>query len=537
MVRYSILPVTALFLAASSVHAGRNDWSKACHGGECSYDLTGRNGGSISIAGAPNAISDITTAGGWTILNCKPDTRVQDIRVICTDRKCNHLYNGHGAVNTIVRLPESCTDAPFARVAKEWKHSDQSVPDHVLKAIKRDRSASVRGLSLDTNFSAVDPNVTGNVTFVIAGASQSGDTGNFTETSAIASRGFFSDLGDALKSLNTVTFNKDAAYPITFDKSVTIVDQSISCPQTGSIPAFNGDFKIAGEAKVDATLDFAVAATGTIIPPKLTGFGLVSELDGRVDGLLTVTASAGASLTIAKKNLLTIGIPGLSVAGILTIGPAFVVSASAVANLNAQANFDVDLAYILNGARLEFPPSVGSSGGVFSPGDMSLNIAATPNAAVNGNVEAHLIPAATFGVNAFDGDATAEIDLTVDTYGKLDLSLTAQGSASAGTSGSSASGSFNGCVDVNAGLAVTAGANAQLFNIFDKSTSVTLYQKNFDVFSKCFSGSQSTKKDSILQTREHARDIKKRGLTCPTIATGVSTVASQVVSAAKISPK
>ena len=82
-------------------------------------------------------------------------------------------------MNTIVRLPENvrsimfrtwlsyilsydtqCTDAPFARVAKEWKHSNQSIPDHIAaKITKRELAASVRGLTLDTNFSAVDANV------------------------------------------------------------------------------------------------------------------------------------------------------------------------------------------------------------------------------------------------------------------------------------------------------------------------------------------------------------------------------------------
>lgn len=99
--------------------------------------------------------------------------------MVCSDEKCNHLYKGQGAVHTIVRLPENvglsiislscailnlnveiqCTDAPFARVANEWKHSNQSIPDHIAaEIIKRDLTASVRGLALDTNFSAVDAN-------------------------------------------------------------------------------------------------------------------------------------------------------------------------------------------------------------------------------------------------------------------------------------------------------------------------------------------------------------------------------------------
>lgn len=58
---------------------------------------------------------------------------------------------------------------------------------------------------------------------------------------------------------------------------------------------------------------------------------------------------------------------------------------------------------------------------------------------------------------------------------------------SAGTSGKagSASGNFNGCAEVDAGLAVTGGADGKLFDIFDKSASVTLFQKNFNVLNVC----------------------------------------------------
>lgn len=46
----------------------------------------------------------------------------------------------------------------------------------------------------------------------------------------------------------------------------------------------------------------------------------------------------------------------------------------------------------------------------------------------------------------------------------------------------SVTGSVTGCVDINAGLNVYAGADADFFGLFDKSTSVKLYNKNWDVF-------------------------------------------------------
>ena len=56
--------------------------------------------------GSTKAISDITPAAGWTILECDPNSMAMDIRAVCTGDadSCNHMYQG-GAVGTLVRLP------------------------------------------------------------------------------------------------------------------------------------------------------------------------------------------------------------------------------------------------------------------------------------------------------------------------------------------------------------------------------------------------------------------------------------------------
>ena len=52
-----------------------------------------------------SSISDITSAGGWTIIDCNATSADQEIRLVCHDpSKCDHLYL-NGAENTVVRLP------------------------------------------------------------------------------------------------------------------------------------------------------------------------------------------------------------------------------------------------------------------------------------------------------------------------------------------------------------------------------------------------------------------------------------------------
>ena len=101
----------------------------------------------------------------------------QDIRLVCTKGgECEHLLR-NGAEGKLVRLPENvrrllvfvycnpiliapqCLKTPFARVSRSWVHEDQTLPADVSAKLARraDEIPQVRGLALDTNFTAVDP--------------------------------------------------------------------------------------------------------------------------------------------------------------------------------------------------------------------------------------------------------------------------------------------------------------------------------------------------------------------------------------------
>ena len=52
-----------------------------------------------------------------------------------------------------------CGAMPFARVASEWTHENQTVPDSVAQKLRRrdGPTPTVRGISLDTDFGQIDP--------------------------------------------------------------------------------------------------------------------------------------------------------------------------------------------------------------------------------------------------------------------------------------------------------------------------------------------------------------------------------------------
>ncbi|KAF5356431.1 hypothetical protein D9758_009519 [Tetrapyrgos nigripes] len=83
-----------------------------------------------------------------------------------------------------------------------------------------------------------------------------------------------------------------------------------------------------------------------------------------------------------------------------------------------------------------------------------------------------------------------------------DVSDSSSNSNSTQSSSDDSSAGFGGCLQVLAGLDVNAGAEGNLFDLFDDSTQVSLFSKEFQLFQKCF-GNQADNKQrrSILSRR------------------------------------
>lgn len=445
----SALVIFSLFTAAQAL----NDWSKPCLSGVCSYDIpesTGSSSGSLKIWGSQDAISDITTAAGWEIIGCSPDAIKQDIRLVCKDENpddsaCSHLYKSTGAVGKIVRLPEACGKNAFARISRAWVPEDQSIPASIAgKIVRRDGSQpEVKALALDTNFEAVDTSKTGPVNFALQGANVKGAAGEI-DTSSVAperrsrihgnvydERGLFDFVGkaiNAIKNLNNFGVDKSKVLtPLSLNKKFNLLDQKLSCPP------ITAAMKIDVDAKANAAASIGVAASGTIIPPKVKDFAIITSLDADIDGTLTMIATASGALDSGKQKIFEVGVPGLDFPGILTVGPTFAVNAQATAQLDIKADLTVGLNYHVKKAQLIFPPNsqkAQQAGGSFTVGDTPLKLSVAPNVKATGSVAAHFIPSVNLKVSALGDIVKAGVFLEMDASAEMNLSLegTVQGS-------------------------------------------------------------------------------------------------------------
>ncbi|KAF8988454.1 hypothetical protein BDQ17DRAFT_1257650 [Cyathus striatus] len=503
-----IAVVSILFF--SVVHAA-NDWSQPCLSGVCQYDLpsatNGGSSGTIKIWGSQNAISDITTAARWEIIGCSPNTTSQTVRIVCKDdetssKECAHLFSKSGPEGKIVRLPENCGKGAFARVAKAWTPADQSIPSSISRRIVRRDGVQpqVQALTLDTNFSAADTSKFGNVNFVLRGATIPGANGDISipqaqsrAHGAVKQRRFsIGSILNPITSLNDWKQSASKALPFDVTKSAQLFNKNISCPplSAGAIVNVNVD--------AHGTANIGVAASGTFIPPKIEDFAITATLSADLGGSINLNANVGGSLDSGKIQIFEIGIPGLDFPDILTIGPSFQVNAELIATLDVEANLTVGVNYVITDASFEFPPnSGGTTGGSFNLGDTPLQLSLASSVKATASVEAHIIPSINIGINALDGVVNSGIFLDLDTSAKASLTVEAGAQANATPSSTikpsststlpiliapTASASVDICFDVTAGLSVNVGATASFFGLFDPSTTLTVFSKQFDLF-------------------------------------------------------
>ncbi|KAM5537487.1 hypothetical protein V8D89_008814 [Ganoderma adspersum] len=485
-----IILVAALFPVAA---LAANNWTEACHTGECQWDLQSTHGsGTMFLAGSNSSISDLTPAGGWTIVDCNATSADQEIRLVCSDpSKCDHLHL-NGAQNTVVRLPDDCSSEPFAVVTRVWNHTDQSIPASKRSLLGRRGGSErpVQGITLSTDFSAINASQHGNVTVSVVGSSTPG-LNNLPQTVSGCGTTNASQACNASSVIlsRETTKNGSISLPDTTFQT-NLFNDSFSCPQSGDVPAFDGSIIVDLKGGVSGSLNYVVTYDTILSIPELSTVNLTVGFEAALDGTLSVNADLVGGFTTGDIALYTVSLPGLDFGSIFKLGPTFTIYGEADATLDTTLVMDVDLAYTISGGELVYPrPSSQASSGIFSPGNSNIKLSANPNVTANATLVAHLKPTIEFGVSILG--YTSGIYLDLDAHAELDLLLSgaADGSVSTGLDGSNATttgtGTGGGCVDVSTGLAVDVGADVDLV-IFKIADNATLFSHTWDLYKTCF---------------------------------------------------
>ncbi|TDL21224.1 hypothetical protein BD410DRAFT_308836 [Rickenella mellea] len=529
-----------------------NDWSQPCFDGICTYYASpdaNTMAGAVTITGHPFAISDITPAAGWEIVGCNPDALAQDIRIVCqstntADAGCDHLFQ-NGAENTIVRLPENCGKNAFARVAKASVSADQSIPQSIARRLHRratDTSApQVHAITIDTDFGAIGDAQPGNVTVHIYGSSVPSATGD-SSTNPTGRRDVIGVVGSSLQNIkrdaasNGVAewdlWNKTTSTTIpviNIDSSYNLFNASVDCGDE------KASIDVNAHTKVFANVTLGIFASGLLVPPIITNLSAFAGVTSSLDATLTLDASATGHINTGIITLYTAAIPALNFPGILTVGPAFKVNAKAIVDVDIALSLDVNLNYNVDKLQMIFPPNGNSSVATLSPEDSPLKLSVDTNVISNGHVEAHLIPTLDLGITALSGMASATVYLDVDAMASMDLALNASASAVAQAPGvpntalangtSSTQGEVNGCVDLEGGVSVNAGAQASFFSLWSAGVNYPIYAHQWTLYKNCFAAANST---STKRSRL-SYPSKRAALNCSALSTNLTTLVDTIL--------
>ena len=103
-----------------------------------------------------------------------------------------------------------------------------------------------------------------------------------------------------------MSFNEDKSLTKTLDvsKQTTILTKTERCAASGSSPAFTAGITVGVDVNAHADVTFGVVAQGSIVPPKMSSFGIFSNFDATLDGTLTVEALAGVRRLFAFPYIL-----------------------------------------------------------------------------------------------------------------------------------------------------------------------------------------------------------------------------------------
>ncbi|KDQ23404.1 hypothetical protein PLEOSDRAFT_1109047 [Pleurotus ostreatus PC15] len=523
---YSVLVLLSA-LAASTVARPANDWSKPCFDGECAYDLpatTGATSGVLGITGAPHAITDITPAAGWVILDCDPNILEQDIRLVCssdddTEAGCNHLFHGHGPVNKIVRLPESCAGAnPFARISRAWIPEDQRLPQAAKGQVYRRDGATpqVHALSIDTNWAQIDSTNTGEISFAFLTTNNPVPRNTYFETSLLQRRDV-SNFAEAAIA-NYVDSPEVADKDFNFHNTSKIVAKLLEPKEIFKKELECNKVKLYVKAEVDFDFDgqgtLTVSGSGQLTPkPSFSSFQGLISIKGKFAGSVDITG--GLEISSSPSECLT---PGHS---IVDVGPRVSLLASFGAKVGLVIGAKLEINYDIQKAELVWPPSNSKKSiAEFRSGNNEVKLTANPNvAAVKGSIEVHVIPKISFGISAFSDKTSHAVFFRMDGKGELTLTL---GAASATLSNKEklTKEAFVGCAKLTGELKAELGAETKFFSLWDKSTKATVWKKEYEIWEACY---PKKKKRSTSRLEYRAAMIQDDDtLKCPSVLTQMS---------------
>jgi len=478
------LALTAAVVFVLSCQAfGKNDWSKPCLDGTCSFDVEEgptTMGGSIEISGSPSAISDITPAAGWQVLNCTNSASSQTISLVCTDENkgCGHLFQG-GAQDTVIRLPENCGSGPFVRVANHWIPDDQSTPSDVASNLTRRDGTfpQVHILQIDDDFEH-----TSNSSVKCSSISTSYRNlfiRHGTVSFEIRAQGDL--LADAKRRKRQTGSGFENEPPVSLSQRNFLFNDNITaCPQSLDGSGTSNAI-LAAKLTLDDTsfmITVNLVSSGTMNPPSITTISFSAPTNAEIVGVLAAQFTLQGTVDAMGVQLANSVFPSFTIGGFMTINPSFSVVSNAMGSVQLQTFFNpfINFEWDVGNLQFTYPSNFPPPTATVSTPTQQFSLLMLP--AVNSNVEiaVNILFELLVQVSAF----SQSVDLTVTHNLGFDMEMQATPAAT-GTGGNNE----DVCVDIVNTFSIAVANSGPFFKAFAQANSQTAFQNANIVVSSC----------------------------------------------------
>ncbi|OBT52519.1 hypothetical protein VE04_06299 [Pseudogymnoascus sp. 24MN13] len=276
---------------------------------------------------------------------------------------CEGLFE-KGASNTIVKLPDSIGAGPYARIISlepigSTKRSSNIVPRSV---------GDTYNLVVDYDLAGAAVEQKGDVNFRIDYSNLVDYWADVTDTPAKNRKRWFGAFKAWLAKVTTMVKSDTGFLPLEYEENIKLFHFAKTCPKTNLKTTLDLDANI----HMGLYAQYAYYFEGSILPTPtlIASYGYFS-VSPAADILMTLRGEAIIQTNSDVVNILSgITLPGLSIKGLISIGPEFDLTGSMDASLQVSGELNAGVSVAWPKAEVFFPQDSDGSGATIPPGTL-----------------------------------------------------------------------------------------------------------------------------------------------------------------------
>ncbi|KAJ5918124.1 hypothetical protein N7454_010499 [Penicillium verhagenii] len=354
---------------------------------------------------------------------------IQCVNLFLNGTACTSVFEG-GASNTIVKMPEDTGAGPYARIIS-------LVPLDTKQSDILPRSTShVYELTVDYDFAAAADEKKGDVNFRIDYTNLQEYWKQITDTPASGKR-WFGDFDSWLNKMTTIVKDERGSLPLVYEDTIKLFHAHEYCPATKLEATFDIDANI----HLGLYNQYGYYFEGSILPTPevIAAYGYFS-IEPTAAILLTFRANAIMQSSTGSVELLSLGFPGMSIKGLISIGPELALYGQLDASLSMSGELNAGVALQFQRTEVYFPQDAAGTADSVAPADLddqdsqtySFDPTFDATLTAEGTLALSLTPEVRFGISVLGGDLMSGY-VTAGLNNTIELGISAQASYSEGT--------------------------------------------------------------------------------------------------------